>query len=459
MANKQTRETWELVQKLHDKHHKEISKALRGWAEKHPPVFADKARQEWQMIHEATTCEGWQIDRYYVADYKRYKRTGQIVLDDLFTAYEYWFNPKTHQYARLVKPIGMCAHWHRIPFSRGNWYGKTALDISKSYNGKKRANTSPYYYNTDWYEGWNNIVHYPRQRVLKDYAKMNLAYLFTYEEEFHKILKGLTRGNALETISKTGMGGENMLRAYFKYDRADDIEASFRSLVVANRHGYLNNVSDLEMYLDYLGEVRYLKLDDRNPHYICPKDLIKAHNELSARVSRKKAEFLRKMNAKRQERQERENYERMIREAELRVEREERDRQRAKSCEDVYAQGRGMFFGLEFGNAKYDVSVLKSVEEFLNEGIAMHHCVFSASYYDLNAHPNSLILSVRNKQGERQVTVEYNIKTNEIKQCFAKYDSIHADDKGIRALVMAHSQEIDAIAHPKTRKKSARVSA
>lgn len=443
MASKQTRETWELVQKLHDRHHKEISKALREWAEKHPPVFKDKERMQWHMIHEATTCEGWQIDRYYVADYKRYLRTGQIVLDDLFTAYEYWFNPKTHQYARLVKPIGMCAHWHRIPFSRGNWYGKTALDISKSYNGKKRANPSPYYYNTDWYEGWNNIVHYPRQRVLKDYAKMNLAYLFTYEEEFHKILKGLTRSSALETIAKTGMGGENMLRAYFKYDRADDIEASFRSLVIANRHGYLNNVADLGMYLDYLSEVRFLKLDDRNPHYICPKDLTSAHNTLSARVSRKKVEWQRKMEAKRQERREIEEYERMKREAE-----------RAKNYETDYRKGREMFFGLAFGNGKYDVSVLKSVEEFLNEGLAMHHCVYSCGYYKLDSHPNALILSVRNKQGGREVTIEYNLKTNEIMQCFAKYDSIHADDKGIRALVMAHKEEIDAIAHPKKTRKN-----
>ena len=41
----------------------------------------------------------------------------------------------------------------------------------------------------------------------------------------------------------------------------------------------------------------------------------------------------------------------------------------------------------------------------------MHHCVFSNGYYDHKRHPDSLILSAKDRDGHRLETVELNVKT------------------------------------------------
>ena len=55
---------------------------------------------------------------------------------------------------------------------------------------------------------------------------------------------------------------------------------------------------------------------------------------------------------------------------------------------------------------------LKSVKEFVEEGVAMHHCVFTNGYYKRD---DCLILSAR-IDGKRAETVEVNLNTREIVQ-------------------------------------------
>lgn len=64
----------------------------------------------------------------------------------------------------------------------------------------------------------------------------------------------------------------------------------------------------------------------------------------------------------------------------------------------------------------FDISswkgVLESVLDFLEEGTAMHHCVYSNEYY---LKPNSLILSAT-INGKRVETIEVSLKTLKVLQ-------------------------------------------
>ena len=70
------------------------------------------------------------------------------------------------------------------------------------------------------------------------------------------------------------------------------------------------------------------------------------------------------------------------------------------------------FFGISFTDGTIQVHVLESVQEHLDEGVAMHHCVFDNAYY---LKENSLILSAT-IEGRRIETIEVNLDTLKVVQ-------------------------------------------
>ena len=70
------------------------------------------------------------------------------------------------------------------------------------------------------------------------------------------------------------------------------------------------------------------------------------------------------------------------------------------------------FFGLSFTDGTIQIRVLESVQEHMEEGKAMHHCVYSNNYY-LKA--DSLILSAC-IDGKRIETIEVSLKTLKVIQ-------------------------------------------
>nr|WP_250714013.1 PcfJ domain-containing protein [Bacteroides fragilis] len=70
------------------------------------------------------------------------------------------------------------------------------------------------------------------------------------------------------------------------------------------------------------------------------------------------------------------------------------------------------FFGLRFTDGFIEVRVLESVREVMEEGDALHHCVFTNNYY---LKPESLILSAR--IGDKRIeTIEVDLKTLNVVQ-------------------------------------------
>ena len=96
------------------------------------------------------------------------------------------------------------------------------------------------------------------------------------------------------------------------------------------------------------------------------------------------------------------------------MERERIEKQKHKALENEqrFQELKGKFFGIAFTDGTIQVRVLESVLDFLEEGTAMHHCVYSNEYY---LKPNSLILSVT-IDGKRVETIEVSLKTLKVLQ-------------------------------------------
>ena len=80
--------------------------------------------------------------------------------------------------------------------------------------------------------------------------------------------------------------------------------------------------------------------------------------------------------------------------------------------EERFQELKSKFFGIRFTDGTIQVHVLESVQEHLEEGTTMHHCVFSNEYY---LKENSLILSAT-IEGRRIETIEVNLDTLKVVQ-------------------------------------------
>lgn len=126
--------------------------------------------------------------------------------------------------------------------------------------------------------------------------------------------------------------------------------------------------------------------DIHNPKFICPDNVKKAHEQALVWCNR---------------------YEEKQRELE--------DRKRLlddKRASDKYKSERMRFIGMVISNGNIEIKVLPTVEDVMNEGNAMHHCVFANEYYK---RLDSLLLTAK-VNGERVETIEVNLRRYELVQ-------------------------------------------
>ena len=123
--------------------------------------------------------------------------------------------------------------------------------------------------------------------------------------------------------------------------------------------------------------------DIHNPKYVCPENLQEAHDKAQ-----------RKLQAQRDK------------------EAEAQRRQKAIENEECFQELKAPFFGITFTDGVIQVKVLESVQEYLEEGKVLHHCVFTNEYY---LKENSLILSAT-IESRRIETIEVNLDTLKVVQ-------------------------------------------
>ena len=145
-------------------------------------------------------------------------------------------------------------------------------------------------------------------------------------------------------------------------------------------------IRNMEMWYDMIQNMAYLGIDYRNPRYVCPKAYKRFHDEIVEKANRR-------------------------RERERTIAREKAEREKAERNKAFVEERMSRFSDLFFENGTLHSVVMITYDDYLNEGTAMHHCV--SSYFGMK---DSLILSMRDKDGKRIETVEVNLRTFSITQ-------------------------------------------
>ena len=192
------------------------------------------------------------------------------------------------------------------------------------------------------------------------------------------LIPALLTDSRAETLLKAGR--TEHLRYFLS--RARTIDEYWPAYKITLRRGY--DITDIALWCDYVDMLRRLGKDTHNAHYVCPEDLQQAHDEVH-----------RKLRA----RQEREQ--------------EEHKRQKAQEDEARFQKLKAPFFGVTFTDGTIQIRVLESVQEYIEEGQALHHCVFTNEYH---LKEKSLILSAR-IEGKRVETIEVSLETMQVIQC------------------------------------------
>src|SRR3712207_5962264 len=116
----------------------------------------------------------------------------------------------------------------------------------------------------------------------------------------------------------------------------------------------------------------------------------------------------------------------------------ERKREKAMADEERFRELKSKFFGIRFTDGTIQVHVLESVQEYIDEGAELHHCLFSNEYY---LKENSLILSAT-IEGKRIETIEVSLDTLQVIQSRGVCNQNTPYHKQIVSLVNANHQLI-----------------
>ncbi len=238
------------------------------------------------------------------------------------------------------------------------------------------------YYGTLIHSKWDctPTAVYPEIDVLPIYRRNGI------KNNFHgcspwELMYAITNMQRAETLLKAN---ESVLLRAFIGSRRGDVNEFWDSIKIAIRNGY--TVKDAGLWLDYLGFIKFFGKDLRNPHYVCPANLKKAHNEYMKR--KKIADEMARLLKKEQDEAHKAEQKR-----------------KAQAMRDVFAD-------LEFKDGQFVFCVLKTEEEYRLEGEILNHCVHSSGYFKK---PESLIISAR-IDGKPIETIEVILPSCKIEQ-------------------------------------------
>jgi hypothetical protein len=175
--------------------------------------------------------------------------------------------------------------------------------------------------------------------------------------------------------------GQIKLLKYFSGTYVQEINDYWSSIKVCIRNDY--KINDVSIWRDYIDLLRFFGKDIHNPQYVCPINLSAEHDRYG------------KMKKELQEREQR-----------------EKKKQKALEYERKFQEMKSRFFGIQFTDGIIQIRVLESVEEIIQEGEMMHHCVFTNNYH---LKTDSLILSAC-INGQKIETIEFSLSKMEVVQ-------------------------------------------
>lgn len=330
--------------------------------------------------------DDYEVCRHYVAS--KYAAKGKCAWYHITEVVQNWINAQGKEIIIARKSKG--------PY-RG-WDYSSAMEIRGS-----RQSGYPYIYQT------NYTIHsdciYPWRGILPILRRNGYTASFSGLPQ-SRLVKMLISDRQAEVLIKNKQFELLTWRGITAYE--ERTAKFWHAIRVANRQRYI--VKDASMWLDYLDNLSYLGLDTHNAKYVCPKKLEKEHDALMRR--RRKLEAAKKL---------------------------EEQRKAALEQQGEYEKTKGRFFAIRFGDDTIEISVITSLEEMREEGREMRHCVFDNAYYKKK---DSLILSAKERTGQRLETVEVSLRTFTVLQSRAKCNEVSPQHEHIITLVERNMAKI-----------------
>lgn len=236
-----------------------------------------------------------------------------------------------------------------------------------------------------------------------------------FNGDFHGInpstfITALLKDARIETLLKSGQ--IELMKHFIKSGYSFDCYWPMMKIAIRNRY----IVKDASIWTDLLSALEYCGKDTHNAKYICPTNLITAHDHWIKKQN--------ELQRKKREREERERYFADLKQREI--------------DEAAYVENKGKFFGIAITDGEIIIKVLDSVKAFFDEGATLSHCVADNKYYNRT---DSLILSARidNRAIE---TIEIDLRTMEIVQCRGSHNQSSEYHDRILSLMKANINEV-----------------
>lgn len=309
-------------------------------------------------VHVPTVCGEFQVIRGYIVD-REVWRDGRSAVNTFCEVFQHWVRPDGVDTirARRCRPLS---------YYIDLWAFDSEMELRRDHDR--------------YYPGGYVST---RQRLIPTLRRNGLRRIGDGAPVMGQVREALCNPFA-EMLLKNGRREEFDVQCSWWHKWTDTERVALRICV---RHGY--RLRDVGMWRDYVGDLVELGLDIHNPFYVCPADLRAAHDRMQRRVEAK-------LKAERE-----------------REEREEAERDRA--AQESYVERVGRFFAIVLEDGDLTVEPLRSIDDFIAEAEAMHHCVLTNKYY---AKDDCLILSAR-IGGERAATLEVAPREGRILQCQA----------------------------------------
>ena len=238
-------------------------------------------------------------------------------------------------------------------------------------------------------------------RMVKSFARMRIP--------FPSCLGKWAKTPYYETLWKAGEKG--IFRYFMNGNYRRRLEDYKDSIRVARRHGW--KFDDVQMWLDYVDELRELRMDDRSPRYICPKDLRAAHAVTSDRIRRKRN-----------------------------AEKAAKEKIEIAKREEAYGKHIAPYLGLCFVMGDIEIRPFPTVMSVYEEGEAMHHCIYRMKYWQRG---DTLLMGARDKEGKRIESIEVNLREYKVVQSRGLQNQPTEHHNAILALMKKNMRQIKAI--------------
>lgn len=280
-----------------------------------------------------TTKEEFQVVRiFYVSKWMKKNQKPDFLINEVL---QHWIDNKGEVVTMSKSVQGLSYYFDQ-------WIFQSELEVRpKSFQTCERYNINPYKI-------------YPVKKILPILKRNGFTNNF-HGFAPHQLFSLILQNSCAETLLKC-----NQI-ALLEYNNFDRIKENWSSIKVCIRNNYF--VKEPSLWFDYLRLLRHFRRDLNNAKYVCPNNLIADHDHL---VIKKREQ------------------DRRLKLLELRT--------RIEIDQLEYEKQKGAFFNIQFGDGEILIKTLGTVEEFMNEGDTLNHCVFTNEYYKKE---NSLILSAR----------------------------------------------------------------